>query len=154
MPSFNIDLRSVTQASIATLLPSLFPYPYTPIEVSGFQVEGLRIPVTNEPRQTILLTPLTAEPAAIHIRWSPKLQSWFFDLFTVEQEPINMGVACNQRVFLLNNHNEFFRGNFYIDGPLESEPPIRAQWYPDGPFSFYYISERNYLSLRGQFPWL
>ena len=153
-PHFNIGLRSITVLPPVDLLSTIFPYPYTPIEVQGFQIEGLRIPVTDDPRQTIILTPLTAEPAVMQLRWAPKLQSWYLDLYTIEQVPISVGISCTQQVFLLNNHNELFRGNLYIDGPLESEPPVRAQWYPDGPFSMYYISERNYLGLRRQFPWL
>ena len=125
---------------------------FTPIKSANIQIEAFQISLTNSSRQTIILTPTTAELSVLAVWWAEQVGQWFFDLETQDGEPIANSKAIVPRTLLARAFDERFKGDFYVRGPLRGVIG-RTSW-ADNIYKMYYLPPDTVLDLRSRFPWL
>ena len=125
---------------------------FTPIKHVAFDTDAFQILLTNNPRQTIILTASLAEPAILTVWWADQVKQWFFDLESQEGQPIVNSRMMVQRSLLIRTLNSIFKGEFYVTGPL-SGTIDRDAWISNN-YKLYYLKPETVLDLRSKFPWL
>ena len=127
---------------------------FTPLKIQTIDVSAFQIELTNSSRQTVILTPSTAESAILVVWWSEQVKHWFFDLTTEDNKIIVNGKLMIQRAFLVRSFSDLFQGDLYITGPLTGEPPIRTSWTEGLIYKLHYVPPGVVETLREKFPWL